>query len=722
MGHFRTLVGRVAPLGWIVSAGLLAGFPCGAVPPGVLYSTTVPYTAWAGISNPGVTAVTTDSSGNSYITGVVYANGLAATPGVVQPTFAGGSCPDPFGDPGACADAFIAKFDVTGKLAFLTYLGGTGWDVPSALAVDAAGDIYVGGQTEGDFPLAGNPWRPVLTDEGSFIAKLSSDGKKLIWSTVLNGSQMALAVAPDGSLYALTEDLQTTAPVILTNLTGDGQLVANVNLPYMVETLVVAGDGSVLIGGRTDGGDVAATPGAWQTTFGGGVDGFAGKMNSELSGFAWLTFVGGSGNDDVGQMVAAADGSVWISGGTASTNFPVMPGAFQAQPSAGASSSGYLVHLSADGSKALAATYLPAALSYLALDEAGNAIVSVPYTFGQSAFQATPGAPWPCPQIPATGYPGANGFFGKIDAAGQSLEWGTWTGASIPYGPVAADKSGNAVVAGTDNAGDVILSAMSTVAGPPRLVASCVALAGYPYVSGAVAAGEVISIYGAGFGPAQGVAAQPSGGTVGSELGGVQVLIENAPAPLLYVSAAQINLVAPYLLDGRIAAHIKIVTGNGASNEVVLSVEQAAPEIFASEMSFGPSPGVNMLTAAIINQDNTVNSPAHPAHAGDTVSIYVSGTGQTDPAGVDGAIPTAAGGTPVLPITVIVTGANAVASVTYAGWAPSLVSGVTQVNFQVPSFVPGGPGPPYYVPVVVCAGGTCSDTFGSLPGPGIWFE
>ena len=124
---------------------------------------------------------------------------------------------------------------------------------------------------------------------------------------------------------------------------------------------------------------------------------------------------------------------------------------------------------------------------------------------------------------------------------------------------------------------------------------------------------------------------------------------------------------------------------------MVLGVQQAAPEIFATPTNNG------MLTAAILNQDGIVNSTGHPAHIGDTVAMFVSGVGQTNPAGVDGAIPSAAGGTPVLPIMVqlMSVGVNAPsANVTYAGNAPGLVSGVTQVNFQVPSVIPVGAGPP----------------------------
>ena len=58
-------------------------------------------------------------------------------------------------------DAFIAKLDSKGALLFLTYLGGTGGNIPDSLAVDAAGNIYVGGKTDSsDFPRAGTPWRP----------------------------------------------------------------------------------------------------------------------------------------------------------------------------------------------------------------------------------------------------------------------------------------------------------------------------------------------------------------------------------------------------------------------------------------------------------------------------------------------------------------------------------------------------------------------------------
>jgi uncharacterized protein (TIGR03437 family) len=716
--QFGTLARRFATQRWIVFAILLS-IPCLAQPPGIVYSTTVPYAGVPddmGYTPPAtVSLLVTDASGNSYIAGAVASTGLPTTPGVVQPGFAGGTCPTTFDPQNPCSDTFIAKFDSTGALVFLTYLGGTGNDVPYGLAVDASGNIYVGGITDStNFPLAGTPWQPTLTNPGTFISKLSGDGKTLIWSTVLNGNLRQLAIGPDGSVYYLSQTSveangTITISEALTKLTSNGQFVTTVNTPSGTPALAVGTDGSVYIGGITGGPgnppSVTATPGAWQTIYNGGSDGFLAKMNPSLSGFAWVTFVGGSqmnaGAFDVVDVITPApDGTLWITGNTTESDFPVLAGALQSQPQGGS----FLVHLSANGSQALASTYLPIDLGSLALDGSGNVIFS---GNSQNGFQATAGSQWPCQQsVNGDNYPG---YFGKIDSAAQRLLWDTWVGPSVPIGPAAADNNGNAIAAGSvPGSEDITLTAMTTTLGSPRLVESCIAQSGSPYASAApLAAGEIFSIYGAGFGPEQGVAAQPSGNTIGTQLGGVQVLIENTPAPLLYVSSVQINLVAPYLLDGRTAAHIKIETADATSNEVVLGVRQAMPEIFETQSS----------GAAILNQDGSLNSQDHPAHVGDTVSMFASGVGQTNPPGVDGAIPEAAGGAPVLPIQVQLN-FTAYANVTYAGNAPGLISGATQVNFQIPQVNLVGAGPPYQVQIILYAGAASSGT----GEPIIWIE
>jgi hypothetical protein len=187
-GNFGVTMGQFATV-------LFLTLPCAAQnPPGVLYSTTLP-----GAGTPEVDAVTVDSSDNAYVVGHIWSGGLEGTPGTLQPSYSGGTCvlsgsPTPTG----CAEPFIAKFNSTGALVFLTYLGGgTGYDIADAVAVDASGNIYVGGTTTStDFPLAGSPWRPTLPPGTlfTFLAKISGDGSKLIWSTVIVGGPVVLAL------------------------------------------------------------------------------------------------------------------------------------------------------------------------------------------------------------------------------------------------------------------------------------------------------------------------------------------------------------------------------------------------------------------------------------------------------------------------------------------------------------------------------------------------
>jgi uncharacterized protein (TIGR03437 family) len=95
-----------------------------------------------------------------------------------------------------------------------------------------------------------------------------------------------------------------------------------------------------------------------------------------------------------------------------------------------------------------------------------------------------------------------------------------------------------------------------------------------------------------------------------------------------------------------------------------------------------------------------MNDAAHPVKIGDLLSLYVTGEGQTMPAGIDGKIasPTPPFPKPLLPVSVQVGGISA--SVVYASAAPIKIAGLMQVVVQIPASVqPSG-----YVPVKLRVG------------------
>src|SRR5262249_28882780 len=78
----------------------------------------------------------------------------------------------------------------------------------------------------------------------------------------------------------------------------------------------------------------------------------------------------------------------------------------------------------------------------------------------------------------------------------------------------------------------------------------------------------------------------------------------------------------------------------------------------------------------------SINSREHPAPRGTVVTLYVTGEGETLPAGITGSVTGSPGPKPRLPVSLTINDANA--AIQFAGAAPGLVAGVMQVNFIVP--------------------------------------
>ncbi|HLI82742.1 MAG TPA: hypothetical protein VKV17_02430 [Bryobacteraceae bacterium] len=227
---------------------------------------------------------------------------------------------------------------------------------------------------------------------------------------------------------------------------------------------------------------------------------------------------------------------------------------------------------------------------------------------------------------------------------------------------------------------------------------------------GGLSPGGIISIHGFGFsGPSQtggGVLLRRQvSSTVPTEIGGVELLINGQPAPLLDAGPWQVNAIVPYEVAGKNTATAQLI--DVAPSPVwSIPIVQAAPGIFTRD-----STGAG--EAAVLNQDNSVNGPSNPAARGSVIQIFATGipvqgavTGSITPGPLNNATPA---------VSVFAGGASEAsggipADVLYAGPAPGEVAGLVQINAVIPANAPTGPA----VPLVFAAGGQQSQTTATI--------
>ena len=202
-------------------------------------------------------------------------------------------------------------------------------------------------------------------------------------------------------------------------------------------------------------------------------------------------------------------------------------------------------------------------------------------------------------------------------------------------------------------------------------------------LGGPIAPGEIVAIFGINLGPAVGVGLQLVNGTVSTILANTVVTFDGIQAPLIYVSANQINAIVPYEINGRVNTSVSVQRNGLSSPPVLYNVAPTAPAIFSASQG-GNGQG------AILNSNNTFNSVNNPAIKGTVVQIYATGEGALNPAVATGSVTSSTG--PAFPkpqgnVTVTIGGQPA--QIVYAGEAPGLVSGVLQVNAVVPTSLIG---------------------------------
>ena len=275
--------------------------------------------------------------------------------------------------------------------------------------------------------------------------------------------------------------------------------------------------------------------------------------------------------------------------------------------------------------------------------------------------------------IAGNGYPGYSGDGGPATMAQLSTAWGA-----------VLDAAGNIFIADSGNNAIRLLKPTTAVLQPITLVNAA------SNMTGAIAAGEIVVLYGSGIGPpqlAQGRA--DAQGRYGTTLGSTRVLFNGIPAPVLYASATQVSAIVPYSLFG-FSASVYIEDQGAKTDPITVPIALSAPALFTSDST-------GRGQAAAFNEDGSLNTPSRHAKAGSIIVLYATGEGQTSPAGVDGKLATVPLPQPLQSARITIDGKPA--EVLYAGGAPGIVAGLMQINARVPINAQAG-----NVPVVVTVG------------------
>jgi hypothetical protein len=125
-----------------------------------------------GYSGAGSRGIAVDGNGNAYVAGQTIlscgryscVSDFPTTPGAFQPTYGGGG-----------SDGFVTKFNPTGSaLVYSSYLGGSGADYVSGVALDTSGNAYVtGSTTSANFPTTVGAFQPIPRGPGNaFVTKI----------------------------------------------------------------------------------------------------------------------------------------------------------------------------------------------------------------------------------------------------------------------------------------------------------------------------------------------------------------------------------------------------------------------------------------------------------------------------------------------------------------------------------------------------------------------
>jgi len=584
------------------------------------------------------------------------------------------------------------------------------WLYPSAgnmrIAADSSGALYI---------LSIFPGTSLSNPPTYLVTKLSADGKTILWENDLGFETDQIAVDPSGGVYVLSS-ISTAVPgvppapsVFVEKLNADGSgIVWKTQVPGFPQlepapVLAVDPQGRAYVAGETDASNTV---------------GSVVRLKADGSGI---------------------DYTAKVAGYPTSIAVDTLGGAFVAgSPASYGASNTFLARLAPDGTAGFYLT-LPAAIFgiVVAVDPQGNAVTysgtgnegGVLRRF-DSTGAVTLSRPGPKSLFPALAVDGAGNMYvtgstayltpvrNSLATCGLDLlsvfapDGSVLQTTYIPGGHnsgalVALDATSNVFVVDQAEAGFTpsetgpfpyappakpgdattpFLWRLSPSANARTFPLACLGNAATTLTTGSIVApGMMVSLFGNGLGPQQGIQTQATlQSPFPTQAGNVEVTFDGNPAPLTWVQDAQINVVAPWSLTPGQTTQVCVSYQSVKTNCLTALVAQTSPGVFT----------IDGVHAAALNQDGTINSADHPAPAGSIVSVFATGLGPIDPAQGDGTLvgfplPTNTAHVAVQAIAFvsgIFGGGYTIITplvVTYAGPAPYLVAGTSQINFQV---------------------------------------
>ncbi len=598
-------------------------------------------------------AFAVDAAGNAYLAGYTRGTDFPITTGAYESKAPQGG-------------SFVLKLDPTGsRILYSTFLDQSPYTRIKALAVNASGNVYAAGMTDGlTFPTTAQAYlRHVPTDVVAgentvgFVTELNQSGSALVFSTLLGGTYdrdwiSSIALALDGTIHVAGRSYSKDFP-ITTGFSAQGQYLDNAFRARFDS------DGShllysTLVGGTNPLGLVLGAQGAkWLVE----------NVNSAIFVMGWdaLDIARGPGvvaaDATVNSMIVLPNGHLILGGATRSPKFPTLDAIMPCIAN--------LPH-DANGSFDQVDTFNTQGF-LMEIDETGKTVFSS-FLGGK----------------PVAGLGGSVTAL-ALDPKGSVLVVGTGADPTFPGG----SNLLNSQIPGTIFSFRLDLSQVAHGSPAPSCLVSGLTFASAPAVPGSFA-----TLFGSNLGPKDGVPfALTTEGRVPTELGGTQLTVGGVAAPLLYAQDRQINFLVPQSITG--SADVCIVRGTEKTC-IFTYLASMSPAIF-----YVYGQGV----FAILNQDGTLNTPQNPAERGSYISLFGAGFGGYTRMFADGAVtdlPLASLNQPVRAFfydprySCIGIGGSCLFQGTYegevvfAGAAPLAVNGLTQINVKTPATpVPG---------------------------------